>query len=119
MVILGILLLLLQIGDIITTYIGKKNGCEEANPLMKKLVKADFPYFIVLKIGIGCLFIYLLSFNLIILNLIALINGVLLLILLIENICNIYTQKRINKNSLALAILIDKENLELIYSKKE
>ncbi len=119
MIILGILLLILQIGDIITTNMGRKNGCEEGNPFMKKLVKTDFPYFIVLKIGIGFFFIYLLSFNLIILNFIVLINDIMLFFILIENISNIYTQKRINTNNIALAILFGKENPELIYSKKE
>ncbi len=111
MIIFGILLLLLQIGDIITTTIGRKNGCEEGNPLMKKLVKTDFTYFIVLKIGIGCLFIYLLSFNLIILNFIVLINDILLFIVLIKNICNIYTQKRINTYNIALSIIGNKSDL--------
>ncbi|KKM85144.1 hypothetical protein LCGC14_1291930 [marine sediment metagenome] len=119
MIILGILLLLLEIGDIITTNFARKNGCEEANPFMKKLVKTSFPYFIVLKIGIGCLYIYLLSFNFIILNYIVLLNDVLLFIVLTNNIYTFYIQKRINKNNIALAILIEKENQELIYSKKE
>ena len=119
MIIFGILLLLLQVGDIITTHIGRKNGCEEVNPLMIKLVETSFPYFIVLKIGLSCSFIYFLSFNLIILDYIVLVNDVLLFILLLQNISNIYIQKRVNTDNIALAILIDKENPELIYSKKE
>ena len=120
MIILGILLLLLQIGDIITTNIGIKNGCEEGNPILKKKLNSGFPvYLIIIKLGLASLSTLLLSIGMMILNWIFLISDIFMFIVIVNNVIDIHTQKKWNRNNIVLAILFDRENLELNYPKKE
>ena len=62
MIVLGIIYIILQVLDIITTNLALKNGCEEGNPLIKKSLneKCGFPiYLAAIKIGIGIYLTYL------------------------------------------------------------
>ncbi len=98
-IILGIFFLLLQIGDIITTYIGIKMGGEEGNPLMRKLVKIGFPYFVILKLSLSAFVIFFLSFNINFIFYLFLIINIILLIIFIWNIYIIITTKMIKNGS--------------------
>ena len=98
MIILGIFLIILQIGDIITTNIGIKNGCEEGNPILKNKVNSGFPvYLIIIKIGIASLVTFLLSIGMMILNWIFLLLDIFLLIVVVSNVIGIHTQKKWNR----------------------
>ena len=120
MIILGIFLIILQIGDIITTNIGIKNGCEEGNPILKEKVNSGFPvYLIIIKVGLSILVTFLLSKGVMILNWMFLIFDIFMFIVIANNVIDIHTQKKWNRNNIALAILFDRENPEQIYSKKE
>ncbi|KKM18789.1 hypothetical protein LCGC14_1662180 [marine sediment metagenome] len=98
LIILGIFLIILQISDIITTNIGIKNGCEEGNPILKKKLNSGFPvYLIIIKIGIASLVTFLLSIGMMILNWIFLALDIFLLIVIVNNVIGIHTQKKWNR----------------------
>ena len=87
MVILGILLIMLQIADIITTKIGIKRGCVEGNFLLKKTLRSRFPlYLSIIKILIPIFITFTLTLEVLILNYIILIVDILIFIVVINNI---------------------------------
>jgi len=87
MVILGILLIMLQIGDIITTNIGIKRGCVEGNLFLKKPLRSGFPlYLSIIKILIAIFLTFILTLGIPIINYIVLIDDIFMFIVVINNI---------------------------------
>ena len=95
MIILGIILIILQIVDIITTNVGIKNGCIEGNPIMKKITKTKVPiWLIVSKISLGAFVMWTLSFNIRILIWIIGALDIFMVAVVLLNLMSIYIQKR-------------------------
>lgn len=98
MIILGIFLIILQILDILTTNIGIKIGCEEANPLLKKSFKMGIPIkLVIIKIALSAFLTFLLILGSIILNWILVGLDLLTFIVVVSNVINIQIQKKWNK----------------------
>lgn len=98
MIILGIFLIILQIFDILTTNIGLKLGCEEANPILKKSFKMGIPLkLVIIKITLSAFLTFLLFLGSIILNWILVGLDLFTFIVVISNIINIQIQKKWNK----------------------
>ncbi len=97
MIILGILLIILQILDILTTNIGIKLGCEEVNPLLRKSFNKGIPIkLIILKITLSFFLCFLLLFGNIILIWFLVGLNIFCFIVVLNNIINIQLQKRWN-----------------------
>ena len=97
MIILGIFLIILQVLDILTTNIGLKLGCEEANPLLKKTFKMGIPLkLVIIKIILSAFLTFLLFLGSIILNWILVGLDLFTFIVVISNIINIQIQKKWN-----------------------
>ena len=98
MIILGIFLIILQILDILTTNIGLKLGCEEANPILKKSFEMGIPLkLVIIKIILSTFLTFLLFLGSIILNWILVGLDLFTFIVVISNIINIQIQKKWNK----------------------
>jgi len=105
MIVLGIVYVLLQVFDIITTNLALKNGCEEGNPLLKKSLneRAGFPkYLIFIKIGIGIYLTYLMyfvetMFSVPFLNYLVLGLDIFMLAVVMNNSIRIPLQIRLNR----------------------
>ena len=99
MIILGIIFFILQLGDLITTNLAIKNGCQEANPLLKESLEGSgFPLSLaIVKIGLSIFLIIMISVNNIILNIIILILDILLFVVIINNLIRIPIQKKYNR----------------------
>jgi hypothetical protein len=105
MIVLGIIYILLQAFDIITTNLALKKGCEEGNPLLKKSLngRAGFPkYLIFIKIGIGIYLTYLMyfvetMFSISFLNYLVLGLDIFMFIVVLNNSIRIPIQIRINR----------------------
>jgi len=105
MIVLGIIYIILQALDILTTNLALKNGCEEGNPLLKKSLneRAGFPiYLIAIKIGIGLYLTYLIyivetMFSIQFLNYLVLILDIFMFIVVMNNSIRIPMQIKINR----------------------
>ena len=99
MIILGIFFTLLQLLDLISTNIAIKQGCQEANPVLKKTLDGSgFPlYLAITKIGLGVFLTIMLSIQSIILNFIILILDIIILMVVINNFIRIPIQKKYNR----------------------
>lgn len=99
MIILGIFFLILQLGDLITTNLAIKNGCQEANPLLKESLEGSgFPLSLaIVKIGMSIFLIIVISVSSMILNVIVLILDILLFVVIINNLIRIPIQKKYNR----------------------
>ena len=107
MIILGIVYIILQSLDIITTNLALKNGCEEGNPLIKKSInnKAGFPiYLMAIKIGIGIYLTYLMyvveiMFSITFLNYLVLALDIFMFAVVMNNSIRIPIQIRLNRQN--------------------
>ena len=99
MIILGIFFTILQISDLTTTNIAIKQGCQEANPLLKETLEGTgFPASLAaIKIGLGIFLTILLLVNSIILNIIVLILNIVMLTVVVNNLIRIPIQKKYNR----------------------
>ena len=99
MLILGILFTLLQFLDLVSTNIAIKQGCQEANPVLKNTLDGSgFPlYLAITKIGLGIFLTIMLSMQSIILNFIVLMLDIIILLVVINNFIRIPIQKKYNR----------------------
>ncbi|MFX1276402.1 MAG: DUF5658 family protein [Promethearchaeota archaeon] len=99
MIFLGILFIIFQFLDLITTNVAIKNGCQEANPLLKKTLDGSgFPFSLaVVKIGLGIFLTITLALQSIILNWIVLILDVILGLVVVNNLIRIPIQRKYNR----------------------
>lgn len=105
MIVLGIIYIILQAFDIITTNLALKNGCEEGNPLLKKCIneRAGFPiYLIFIKIGIGIYLTYLIfvvetMFSIYFLNYLVIALDIFMFAVVMNNSIRIPLQIRLNR----------------------
>ena len=116
MIVLGIIYIILQALDIITTNLALKAGCEEGNPLIKKSIneKAGFPiYLMALKIGIGIYLTYLIfivetMFSVYFLNYLVLALDIFMFAVVMNNSIRIPIQIRLNRQFFAESAKIKK-----------
>ena len=105
MIYLGILFIILQVFDILTTNYALKNGCQEGNPLIRKSLDGNgrFPLdLIIIKVSLGISVTGLLIFvnqmaPINILNLFVLGLDIFILIIVINNIKIVPKQRRIDR----------------------
>lgn len=99
MILLGILFILLQILDLISTNVAIKQGCQEANPLLKKTLDGTgFPiYLAITKIGMGIFLTIMLNIQNLFLNGIVIILDIVLLLVVVNNFIRIPIQKKYNR----------------------
>ena len=107
MIVLGIVYIILQAFDIITTNLALKAGCEEGNPLIKKSIneRAGFPiYLAAIKIGIGIYLTYLMyvvetMFSIAFLNYLVLALDIFMFAVVMNNSIRIPIQIRLNRQN--------------------
>ena len=69
MLVLGIIFIILQVFDWLSTNAAIKSGCVEANPILKESLESGFPlYLVVVKMGLAIFLLILLTLGNIILN---------------------------------------------------
>lgn len=115
MIVLGIIYIILQSLDILTTNLALKNGCKEANPLIKKSVneRSGFPLYLALvKIGIGVYLTYLIFivetvFSISFLNYLILALDIFMFAVVMNNSIRIPIQIKLNRQQYT-----DNANLE-------
>jgi hypothetical protein len=98
MLVLGIIFIVLQVLDWISTNAAIKSGCVEANPILKESLESGFPlYLIVVKMGLGIFLIMLLTLGNFILNWVVLLLDIFMIIVVINNVVRIPIQKKYNR----------------------
>jgi len=98
MLILGIIFIVLQAFDWISTNAAIKSGCVEANPILKESLESGFPlYMVVVKIGLGIFLIMLLTLGNFILNWVVFFLDIFMTIVVINNVVRIPIQKKYNR----------------------
>ena len=98
MIYLGIIFMILQVLDWISTNAAIKAGCVEANPILKESLESGFPiYIVVIKMGLGIFLIIMLSLGNIVLNWVVLFLNIFMGIVVVNNAVRIPIQKKYNK----------------------
>jgi len=98
MIFLGIIFMILQIFDWISTNAAIKSGCVEANPILKESLESGFPfYMVIIKIGLGIFLIIFLTLSNPILNLVVLFLDIFMTFVIINNVARIPIQKKYNR----------------------
>ena len=98
MIYLGIIFMILQVLDWISTNAAIKAGCVEANPILKESLESGFPiYIVVIKMGLGIFLIIMLSLGNIVLNWVVLFLNIFMGIVVVNNMARIPIQKKYNK----------------------
>ena len=116
MIVLGIIYIVLQSLDILTTNLALKNGCEEGNPLIKKSLneRAGFPLYLALvKIGIGVYLTYLIfivetMFSISFLNYLVLGLDIFMFAVVMNNSIRIPIQIRLNRQNFTESANLEK-----------
>ena len=98
MLVLGIIFIVLQVLDWISTNAAIKSGCVEANPILKESLESGFPLYMgVVKMGLGIFLIMLLTLGNFILNWVVLFLDIFMAIVVINNMVRIPIQKKYNQ----------------------
>ena len=98
MLVLGIIFIVLQIFDWISTNAAIKSGCVEANPILKESLESGFPlYLVVVKLGLAIFLIMMLTLGNVILNWVVLFLDIFMAIVVINNMVRIPIQKKYNR----------------------
>ncbi len=98
MLVLGIIFIVLQVFDWISTNAAIKSGCVEANPILKESLESGFPlYLVVVKLGLAIFLIMMLTLGNVILNWVVLFLDIFMAIVVINNMVRIPIQKKYNR----------------------
>ena len=98
MLLLGIIFIVLQVCDWISTNAAIKSGCVEANPILKESLESGFPlYLVVVKTGLGIFLIAMLTLDNLILNWVVLFLDIFMAIVVVNNLVRIPIQKKYNR----------------------
>ena len=98
MLLLGIIFIVLQVCDWISTNAAIKSGCVEANPILKESLESGFPlYLVVVKMGLGIFLIAMLTLDNLILNWVVLFLDIFMAIVVMNNLVRIPIQKKYNR----------------------
>ena len=98
MLYLGIIFMVLQVLDWISTNAAIKSGCVEANPILKESLESGFPiYMVVVKMGLAIFLIIMLALGNFILNWVVLFLDIFVGIVVINNMVRIPIQKKYNR----------------------
>lgn len=98
MIYLGIIFMILQVLDWISTNAAIKSGCVEANPILKESLESGFPiYIVVIKMGLAIFLIIMLSLGNLVLNWVVLFLDIFMGIVIINNLVRIPIQRKYNR----------------------
>lgn len=98
MIFLGIIFMILQVFDWISTNAAIKAGCVEANPILKESLESGFPiYMVVIKMGLSIFLIVMLTVSNLFLNWVVIILDVFIAIVVLNNMVRIPIQKKYNR----------------------